>query len=137
LIIEEVGQPLVIAFRSLGEQTEFTWSHDRHQPFMRIRLQDSSLTETDLENIPGFTIGVAHRDNIPSMRPAFVEFSISIPERYDLSNVADFYNGALMGVSIPLVAKHTVHKIARTTIKTDVHDVVTPLKIDTPKVESL
>ncbi len=121
LIIEEVGQPLIIAFRALGDKTEFTWEHDRHQPFLRIKLQDSALTVTDLDNIPNFTISEAHRDNVPNIPPAVVEFSINIPDCYDLSNVADFYNGALMGVSIPLVARHTVHKIVRTVTKIDVH----------------
>ncbi len=121
MIIEEVGQPLIIAIRTLGEKTEFMWEHDRHQSFMKVKLQDAPLSLQDLENIPHFTIGDAHRDLVSTLPTAVVEFSISIPERYDLSNVTDFCNGSLMGVSIPLVPKHSVHKIARTFHQVDVH----------------
>jgi hypothetical protein len=75
-----------------------------------------------LENIPHFCLGEAHWDTVSSLQPAVIEFSISIPEWYDISNITDFYNWALMKVFIPLVAKHTVHKIDRTSTLSNVQD---------------
>jgi hypothetical protein len=111
LIIEEPGCPLLIVFRTLGDLMDFEWDVSRHEQMIWFTIHDTVLSAADLAEIPGFSLLEGHSDSIENLPPPTIKFGVFIPACYDVTNASSFNNGKLQGVLVPVIVKHSTHKI--------------------------
>jgi hypothetical protein len=99
LIIEEPGCLLLIAFRTLGDLTDFEWDVYRHKQIIWFTIYDIVFTATDLAEIPGFSLLKGHSDSIENLPPPTIKFGVFIPACYNVTNASSF-NKKLQGVLV-------------------------------------
>lgn len=114
LILEDIGQPLVIIFRDLGPQRQLYESVGRHEQELVLSLQEDPITLTELKQIPGFTINPDHQDALLENPPqATCLVRALIPDRYNLAGITGWATDDLIGVSIPLAVKQNTHLVCK------------------------